>query len=200
VAATFLGMSGQLSFFSASSEPATPGDLAGLLCGPGQLVRRGDSARVSVVVADLWRSEALLTEYAERSLDGEAVTAAPDDTRSVRTRFDAALDPLARQWAGSGAGKRVPPGFLLSGAALRLWCIAAVHQWEDGYALGLGERDEACWEPIGVALAHAGLPAVLVGPRGGGPAFRITRRRRVRRLGELVGDPPAGVPSGGWPV
>lgn len=193
-------MSGQLSFFSASSEPAVPSDLAGLLCGPGQHVRRGDTARISVVVAELWRSEALLTEYADRDLDGEAVAASPDATWSVRTRFDAALDPLARQWSGSGAGKRVPPGFLLSGAALRLWCIAAVRQWEDGYALGLGERDEACWEPVGAALAQAGLPAVLVGSRGGGPAYRITRRRRVRRLGELVGDPPAGAPDGAWPV
>jgi hypothetical protein len=193
-------MSGQLSFFAAGSEPVAAVDLAGLLCGPGQIVRRGGTARVSVVLADQWRVDALLAAYEDRDLGGEASGGAPELIgQSVRTAFHPALDGLARTWSVSGAGKRVPAHFVLGAAALRLWCIAAAQPWEDGYALGLGERDEACWEPVGAALAQAGLPAVLVGPRGGGPAYRITRRRRLRRLAELVGDPPAGAPPDAWP-
>lgn len=196
-------MSGQLSFFSAASEPPDAADLAGLLCGPGQIVQRAGTARVSVILHDDWRGEALLEEYAERGLGGEVApvggAAVRGGPRSARTRFDPALYPLAKMWSASGSGKRVPAGFVLGGPSLRLWCIAAVRPWEDGYALGLGESDEACWDPVGTALAHAGLPAVFVGPRGGGPAYRLAHRRRLRRLGELIGDPPAGAPAGVWP-
>src|SRR5258707_301004 len=45
-------MSGQLSFFSAEALPPTVYDVEGLLAGPGQVVRRGDSAPVSVVGAE----------------------------------------------------------------------------------------------------------------------------------------------------
>jgi hypothetical protein len=137
------------------------------------------------------------------SLDGWArpgAGAAPDAVESVRTMFTPALDRLARSWAAFGAGKQPPPGFVLGGAALRLWCIAAVRPWEAGYALALGERDDSCWEPVGAALATAGLPAMLVGVRGGGPAYRIPRGPRLQRLVELVGDPPPGAPDGSWPV
>ncbi|MDT4987693.1 MAG: hypothetical protein QOI74_1787 [Micromonosporaceae bacterium] len=60
--------------------------------------------------------------------------------------------------------------------------------------------DEALtWEIVGAGLAAAGLPAVLLTPRAGGPAYRIVGRRRLARLAELVGEAPAGAPPGGWP-
>ncbi|MCU1649444.1 MAG: hypothetical protein JWQ60_593, partial [Pseudonocardia sp.] len=44
----------QLSFFSAEASDARLDDLAGLLCGPAQVVRFGasDTARLSIVLAD----------------------------------------------------------------------------------------------------------------------------------------------------
>ena len=51
------------------------------------------------------------------------------------------------------------------------------------------------WVAIGDALAAAGLIAVFVGPKAGGPAYRIVGLRRVTRLAELVGEPPAEAPQ-----
>ncbi|MGI8652083.1 MAG: hypothetical protein ACR2I7_04725, partial [Geodermatophilaceae bacterium] len=51
----------------------------------------------------------------------------------------------------------------------------------------------------GTALAAAGLAGVLLGPRAGGPAYRIVGQRRSRRLVELVGPVPAQAPPGAWP-
>jgi len=53
---------------------------------------------------------------------------------------------------------------------------------------------------VGAALAAIGLPPVLLSARAGGPAYRITGRRRIARLAELVGDPPDAAPEGAWPV
>ncbi|MET7420324.1 hypothetical protein [Dactylosporangium sp. NPDC005555] len=55
------------------------------------------------------------------------------------------------------------------------------------------------WVAVGDALAAAGLIAVFVGPKAGGPAYRIVGLRRVTRLAELVGEPPAGAPHASWP-
>jgi hypothetical protein len=54
--------------------------------------------------------------------------------------------------------------------------------------------------PVEAALAAAGLPAVLVGSRTEGSAYRIVGRRRLARLAELIGDPPPHAPSGEWPM
>ncbi|MFF5230585.1 hypothetical protein [Dactylosporangium sp. NPDC000521] len=55
------------------------------------------------------------------------------------------------------------------------------------------------WVAVGDALAAVGLIAVFVGPKAGGPAYRIVGLRRVTRLAELVGEPPAGAPHASWP-
>jgi len=44
-----------------------------------------------------------------------------------------------------------------------------------------------------------GISGALVGPRAGGPAYRVVGQRRLHRLRELVGDPPPGVPDTDWP-
>ena len=200
-------MPGQLSFFSAGSQDPRPEDLAGVLCGPGQIVRRGSAARISVVLTEIWRVRALVEEFARRGLDGDVVTAGPADgwlavdatAHSVRTPFASPLMGLGLEWGSSGGGKVPPPRLVIDGPTLRLWYLVAGRPWETGYVLGLGEHDDACWEPVGGALAQAGLPAAFVGPRGAGPAYRIIGARRIRRLGELVGDPPEGAPEGIWP-
>jgi hypothetical protein len=65
--------------------------------------------------------------------------------------------------------------------------------------VALGAHDELVWPAVGAALAGAGVPGVLLGPRADGPAFRFVGSRRLARLRELVGDPPVGVPEAAWP-
>jgi hypothetical protein len=187
----------QLSFFTAGAQAPEVADVEGLLAGPGQAVTVADEARVSVVADAEWRAAALLAAFAERGLGGSRSTTV-EGHGAVRTDFSAALLPLARAWA-RGAMKAPPAGFVLDGPRLRLWAVAAGHGDDHGYVLPLGEADLASWEAVGAALAAAGLAAALIGPRAGGPAYRVTGRRRLVRLAELVGEPPPGADRRDWP-
>lgn len=190
-------MSGQLSFFTAGAVPPAVEDLEGLLAGPGQLVRRGAEARLGVVVAAPWRGAVLLDAFEERGLVGEqAVT--HDGAPVVRTGFSTALAGVAGRWS-RGARIFPPDGFALDGPRLRLWAVAAGQADPYGYALRLGGTDDAAWTAVGSALHGAGVPGTLVGPRAGGPAYRITGSRRLTRLRELVGDPPTAASTRDWP-
>lgn len=188
----------QLSLFGAEAVEPSPADLAGLLAGPGQVMRMGGTARVSVVVDDAWRVHVLIAELAARGLDASWVHTA-DQRLGVRTAYAASLAPLGAMWL-RGAVKHPPPGFHLDGARLRLWAAAAGRVEPAGFVLRLGASDEACWAPVGAALAAIGLPAELLGVRAGGPAYRITGRRRLARLAELVGERPAAAPADQWPA
>lgn len=193
-------MSGQLSFFSADTRPPDLADLEGLLAGPGHVVRRGAAARVSVVVpaAAAWRVGALVSQLARLELTADVAPARARDGTTVRTPFTPALVPLAERWS-VGAAKRPPAGFRLDGARLHWWCLAAGRADPPGYALGLDRTAEFSWAPLGAALAGAGVPGTLLGPRAAGPAYRILGARRLARLRELVGEPPAGA-AGDWPA
>lgn len=193
----------QLSFFAAATSEPRIGDLAGLLAGPGQAVVRDGRARISVVVSDGWRVEGLRLGLAELGLVAEVVTTQAGGT-SVRTPFTADLLPLALGWHPGGR-KRPPAGLVLGGPGLRWWCLAAGRADRAdgvGYLLGLGSSDvdgERARGPSVRALTAAGLAPAFLGPRGGGPAFRVSGRRRLARLAELVGEPPAGAAAGDWP-
>jgi hypothetical protein len=195
-------VSGQLSFFSADALPPSVADLEGLLAGPGQVVRRPDGARVSVVVLEGWRVQALVDALGVLGLEAELVPGAEGRT-AVRTPFVPALLPVALRWT-SGAVKLPPSGLQLDGPRLRWWALAAGRGDPAGkgeaYTLGLGASDEQAWPAVGAALAAAGVPGTFVGPRGDGPAYRIVGRRRLSRLRELVGEPPSGVPTAAWPT
>jgi hypothetical protein len=179
-----------------AADPS-PDDLAGLLAGPGQVVRMGGTARVSVVVQDAWRVHVLVAELTARGLAATWVSTV-DAHLGVRTAFSTRLAALGAAWL-RGAVKRPPPGFYLTGPRLRLWAAAAGAPEPLGFLLRLGPSDEACWEPVGAALAAIGLPGVLLGPRAGGPGYRISGRRRLARLAELVGERPALAPPAAWP-
>ncbi|HEX6968838.1 MAG TPA: hypothetical protein VF174_08540 [Micromonosporaceae bacterium] len=187
----------QLSLFGVEAGQPSPADLAGLLVGSGQVVRMGGTARVSVVVDDAWRVHVLIAELAARDLAATWVHTA-DQRLGVRTAYAASLAPLGRSWL-RGAIKHPPPDFYLDGRRLRLWAAAAGTGDATGYLLRLGASDRPCWPAAGTALAAIGLPAELVGRRGGGPAYRITGRRRLDRLAELVGERPPAAPVGHWP-
>jgi hypothetical protein len=188
----------QLSLFGVEAAPPAPIDLEGLLAGPGQVVRMGGTARVSVVVDELWRAQVLHAELRTRGLAVTCVATAEQHI-GVRTAYTAALAPLGAAWL-RGAIKLPPPGFGLDGRRLRLWVAAAGHLDQLGFSLALDPSDEPAWELVGRALAAVGLPAALLGPRAGGPAYRISGRRRMARLAELVGDAPPGAPPSAWPT
>jgi hypothetical protein len=188
----------QLSLFGVEARPATPLDFEGLLAGAGQVVRMGGTARVSIVVEDAWRARALRREAALRGLAATCEPATVDGHIGFRTAYSTALAPLGTSWL-RGALKHPPTGFALDGRRLRLWAIAAgAPDGASAFTLRLGVSDEPCWGIVGAALVAAGLPAVLLGPRAGGPAYRIVGRRRLGRLAELVGEVPAETPPGGW--
>lgn len=243
--------SGQLSLFGADVLPTRPVDLEGLLAGPGQVVRLGGTARISVVVDQEWRARALLAEFARRGLTGSGATTdehtgATDEPAGVateapageltdesaaqrtgagsgnaavaghigvRTAFSACLAPVASRWL-RGALTLPPDGFQLDGPMLRMWFIAAGQVHTPGRSgspraaregptqavtLRLSATDEAAWLAVEAALARTGLPAELVGPRAGGPAYRIVGRRRIARFAELIGTRPEAAPAEAWP-
>jgi hypothetical protein len=211
----------QLTLVSHGVLPASVADLEGVLLGPGQLARMGGTARLSVVVDHPWRQAALIAAFRERGIPGEAASTEGGQP-AVRTPFVAALGPAARSWA-KGAVKNVPDDFNLDGQRLRLWAIAAGRQDGTGYLFTLGAHDAPnVWSSAGSALAVAGLPGnflqhgarsdtpVEVSPDAtpepghgrapDGPAYRVSGRRRLARLAELVGDPPPGADPADWPT
>ncbi|WP_024795082.1 hypothetical protein [Tomitella biformata] len=199
----------QLSFFAAESEPPEPADLSGLLAGPGQCVLSGERARISVVVEDLWRAEAIAELMAECALPGRRLDTeigrSEEGRPLVRTELAPELSALSRSWV-KGAAKTVPDGWTPSSRAQRAWALAAgrgsIDNSEDGhYLLGLDPHAPDTHQPLAGALARVGIAAVLIGPRGGGPALRITGHRRLARLAENIGEPPSGATAvGAWPV
>jgi hypothetical protein len=190
---------GQLSFLTAGTRPPALDDLDGLLLGVAQVVRLGGTARLSVLVEQSWRVEELLAAYGDRELRGEAVPDEDAGLVSVRTSFTRALLPLAERWV-RGAVKSVPARLALDGPRLRLWAIGAGQRDGHGYLLRLSPHDPAVWEPAGAAMAGVGLAATFLGARAGGPAYRITGRRRSARLREYVGEPPDGAGPDDWPA
>ena len=198
---------GQMSLFSAGAREPMLVDLEGLLAGPGQVVRRGDAARVSVVVTSGWRADGLAAEMASLGVEAETEPAEPDNpggqSVTVRTPWLTELLEVANRWT-LGAVKVPPPGWALDGGRLRWWCLSAGSGPAPGqpamYTLALGASDEPAWGAVGAALAAAGIAGVLVGPRADGPAYRIVGQRRLARLRELVGDAPDGVPVEAWPT
>jgi len=188
----------QLSLFGVEAAPPAPADLEGLLAGPGQVVRMGGTARVSVVVDELWRAQVLHAELRTRGLAVTCVSTVEEHI-GVRTAYTTVLAPLGVAWL-RGAVKVPPRGFGLDGRRLRLWAAAAGSLDGLGFTFALGPNDEPAWPAVGAALAAVGLPATLLSARAGGPGYRITGRRRIARLAELLGDPPAAAPEGAWPA
>ncbi|HEU0087601.1 MAG TPA: hypothetical protein VFQ77_08115 [Pseudonocardiaceae bacterium] len=189
----------QPSLFSDQARSARVADLAGLLCAQGQVhgFGRGTAARVSIAVTEQWRAIEIVRACAERGLPAEWGRTA-EDHYGVRTAFVAVLRSLATAWT-RGAVKAVPGGCQLDGAVLRLWAIAAGAPDGRGYLLGLDPQAPGTHAPMAAALAAAGLAATARGPLAGRPVLRVSGRRRLSRLAELVGEPPLATPTGLWP-
>jgi len=188
----------QLSLFSADLTPPQLDDLGGLLAAQGQIAAGGDGPRLSILLADQWRAEALQRECRVR--DVPAMVAESDGTgvllRSERTRL---LTVLATNWA-RGAMKSAPVDLTVTAGFLRCWAIAAGRPADIGFLLGLDPRAPDTYEPLAAACAAAGLAGSLLGVRGGGPAVRIVGYRRCSRLAEMIGTAPPEAPAGAFPA
>lgn len=180
----------QLSFFSAESVPPGVADLTGVLAATGQIVIAGGGARLSVVVDALWRASGLAELIDEAGLSPE-ITRTEEDTPLVRTAADPRLRAIATQWT-RGAVKTIPPQWLPGPRELRAWTLAAGSPEADRYLLGLDPHAPDTYSPLASALMRVGIAPTLIGTRSSRPALRISGRRRLSRLVEQVGEPPAG--------
>jgi hypothetical protein len=186
----------QFSLFGAEARAPALGDLDGLLLAGGHWVRSAAGARLSVVVADRWRAQALADAFAERGVAGTDAVVRAQSGFGARTAFTADLAQLAARWR-RGANEGLPAGFRLEPGALRLWVIAAGRPDEVGYLLATAHADDAIHRAAGAQLAHLGVAATALAQRGG-PGWRVSSARRLRRLGELVGPAPDGG-AAHWP-
>lgn len=183
--------------FSADARPASVSDLAGLLCGPGQIVRfgAGDQARLSVVLPDPARAPAVAAACAAAGITVEPVIT-ESGTTALRSAFRCDLVGLAKAWT-RGAVKTVPSEWQLDGSSLRLWALAS--GWPDergGYLLALDPHAPQTHQPLIAAATRAGIPPARLGRI---PALRISGTRRVERLVELVGPVPPRLAGDAWP-
>jgi hypothetical protein len=183
--------------FSADARPARLSDLAGLLCGPGQIVRfgAGDQARLSVVLLDPARAPAVEAACAAAGVGVESVSTESGAT-ALRTAFRCDLVGIAKAWT-HGAVKTVPSEWQLDGPTLRLWALAA--GWPDergGYLLALDPHAPQTHQPLIAATTRAGIPPARLSRI---PALRISGTRRVQRLVELVGPVPPRLSGEAWP-
>jgi len=183
----------QLSFFTAESVPPAVADLSGVLAASGQIVvvGAGDvrAARLSVVVDQPWRASALAEMIRDAGLNPE-IGRTDEDTPLVRTSVTPALVSLAAEWT-LGAVKTVPPRWLPGPRELRAWTLASGAPEGNHYLLGLDPHAPDTHSPLASALMRIGIAPTLIGTRGLRPALRISGRRRLSRLVENVGDPPA---------
>jgi hypothetical protein len=183
--------------FSAEARPPQVSDLAGLLCGPGQISRfgAGDQARLSIVLPDPARAPAVATACAATGIPVTTVRT-ESGALAVRTAFRCDLVGLARAWM-RGSTKSVPEEWQLDGPALRMWALSAGRPDErGGYLLALDPHAPETHLPLIAAATRAGLPPARVGR---GQALRISGTRRVARLVELVGPVPPGAATAEWP-
>ncbi len=187
----------QLSLFSAEARAPRTGDLAGLLCGPGQVARfgAGDQARLSIVLPDAGRAAALRAACAAAGIPLDEV-ATDSGATALRSAFRCDLVGLAAAWT-HGAVKAVPAEWQLDGATLRMWVLSAGRpDGRGGYLLALDAHAPQTHLPLIAAATRLGISPARVGR---GAALRISGTRRIARLVELVGPAPPQLARTDWP-
>jgi len=188
----------QFSLFGAAAAEPSLADLDGVLLAGGHWVRALGGARLSIVVADRWRADALAEAFDVRGLGVDEAVVAAEGGFAARTAFTTELLDYAARWT-RGANQDVPADFALTAGGLRLWAIATGRRDEAGYLLGTAEPDDALHLAGGAQLSRLGVAAVSIAQRGGGPGWRVTSLKRLRRLVELLGEPPVGGAQD-WPM
>jgi hypothetical protein len=142
------------------------------------------------VVADRWRADALAVAFDDRGVGGPDPIVTAASGFGARTAFAPALVERAARWT-RGANQGLPRAFQLGAGGLRLWAIAVGRRDDVGYLLATTEVDDPIHQTAGAQLSRLGVAAVSLAQRGG-PGWRVTSDKRLRRLVELLGPPPAG--------
>ncbi|MFT4042834.1 MAG: hypothetical protein QM673_06680 [Gordonia sp. (in: high G+C Gram-positive bacteria)] len=190
----------QLAFFSAEIDDPVVADLSGLLAAHGQSSVSEAGSRVSVVVTARWRAEAIADAIRACGIDAELSTS-DEGSPLARSEATPRLTALHRSWS-RGAVKAMPVTWVPSPRALRMWVLAAGRRDGDRYLLGLDPHAPETHAALATALMRVGIAPTLVGTRSRSPALRIAGRR-LTRLVEYVGAPPASAPPASaeadWP-
>jgi hypothetical protein len=186
----------QFSLFGAAAADPSLADLDGVLLAGGHWVRGLGGARLSIVVADVWRAEALAEAFDRRGVGVSDAVIDSEGGHGARTAFAPELLDGAARWT-RGANQGPPIDFVLTAGGLRLWAIAAGRRDDAGYLLGTAEPDDAVHLAGGAQLSRLGVAAVSLAGRGG-PGWRVTSLKRLRRLVELLGEPVPGAEES-WP-
>ncbi|RIJ78738.1 hypothetical protein D1871_02020 [Nakamurella silvestris] len=189
---------GQLSFFSVALAEPRLEDLGGLLAAHGQALLNNTGARVSILLADQWRAEALVQACRARELDADILRVDGPATFLVRTERRIELLPVARAFT-RGAVKSIPENLQVTPGWLWCWAVAAGREDGTGYLLGMDPHAPDTHERLLEVCARAGLAGTMIGIRGGGPGVRIVGHRRLERLVEILGEPPTGAPPAAFP-
>ena len=192
-------MMSQFSLFGAAAAEPSLDDLDGLLLAGARWVHRAGRPRLSIVVADSWRADALAEELVLRGVaEGleDATVVEATEGWSVRTDFTPALTASATRWT-RGSREGVPADFALTAGGVRLWALAAGDRDDAGYLFRTRRAEPPLHLAAGAQLSRQGLAAVSISQRPG-PGWRVTSTRRIRRLAELVGPAPPGG-SDHWP-
>ncbi|PZS19241.1 MAG: hypothetical protein DLM57_04390 [Pseudonocardiales bacterium] len=186
----------QFSLFGAAVAEPTLDDLDGVLLAGGHWARSAAGARLSVVVAERWRADALAAAFAARGVGCPDTVVSATGGFAARTAFHADLVDAAARWT-RGANEGPPASLVLTPGGLRLWVIAAGQPDDVGYLLASADPDDAVHLAGGAQLARLGLAAVSISSRGA-PGWRVTSVKRIRRLVELLGEAPPGAGQT-WP-
>ncbi len=164
----------QYSLFGAAAARPAVEDLDGLLLAGAQWVRSGAAARLSVVVAERWRADALHAAFVERGVAAAEPDGVVEATAgfAARTAFTDTLAASAARWT-HGSRQGLPPDFALTAGSLRLWAIAAGRPDDVGYLLATPGADEPTHRTAGAHLSRLGVAAVALSRRGGSGAARL---------------------------
>lgn len=207
-----------MSLFAADVAAPTLDGLGGLLAAHGQITRSATGSRLSILLLEQWRADAVQREFELRGLRSTVVSgsasaadapslgttelmaeAAAVPSLLVRSERSRELDPLAAAWT-RGSVKTVPSFPVPPGELLRCWAVVAGRPDRNGYLLGTDRHASHLYPRLAATLSGAGLTAAVIGARGGGPGMRIVGRRRLERLAELLGTPPPGAPQWAFPA
>lgn len=181
-------------FTNAHTTRPAMSDLDGLLAAQGMVHTDGRTAQLVVHVADDWRADDLVEAIESLGVPTEPVVN-EGGAFLVRTASVSELLPLAKRWLSDGT-KSVPEAWLPDRGALRLWFLTSGFR-EPGEAgegrvvFGLDASAPDTHDELAEALIHLGIAPTLIGTHDATPGLRIVGRRRLGRLAEAIGEPPA---------
>lgn len=193
----------QLPLFSGRADLPELADLGGVLAAHGQITGDATGARLSILLGEPWRADALAQEYGRRGVAVEIrAVDQPDRSadRRILLRSDRRYDliPLMRQWS-RGSVKAMPDRLTVSGHLLRCWVIAAGRRSDTGYELGLDPHAPGMYQQLAQACTRSGWSARPIRVQSGRPVLRITGARRMAALADEIGPPPPGAPPTAFP-